>query len=155
METLRSKILLRLQAELPDILANRPVMIAYLYGSVLDDSTLPTSDVDIGLVLAPNCALSPYERMQLEFDIAAEVERRCDVREADVRSIDIAPLPVQGVVLSEGILLFSRDEEFRIQYEVLTRKLYFDFLPVLEMMRTAFFERLKQEGLNSGKTRQS
>jgi hypothetical protein len=58
-------------------------------------------------------------------------------------------------VLSEGILLFSRDEEFRIQYEVLTRKLYFDFLPVLEMMRTAFFERLKQEGLNSGKTRQS
>jgi hypothetical protein len=137
---------------MPSILVDRPVMIAYLFGSLAEGSTLPTSDVDIGLVLAPNYALSAYERMKLEFDIAAEVERRCDVREADIRSIDNAPMTVQGMVVSEGILLFSRDEEFRVEYEVRTRKLYFDFLPVVEMMRTAFFEQLEKEGLTSGKT---
>jgi len=133
-------------------LVDRPVMIAYLFGSLAVGSMLPTSDVDIGLVLAPNDDLSAYERMKLEFDIAAEVERRCDVREADIRSIDNAPMTVQGMVVSEGILLFSRDEEFRVEYEVRTRKLYFDFLPVVEMMRTAFFEQLEKEGLTSGKT---
>ena len=152
METLRSDLLIRLQTETPGILVDRPVMIAYLFGSLAVGSMLPTSDVDIGLVLAPNDDLSAYERMKLEFDIAAEVERRCDVREADIRSIDNAPMTVQGMVVSEGILLFSRDEEFRVEYEVRTRKLYFDFLPVVEMMRTAFFEQLEKEGLTSGKT---
>jgi predicted nucleotidyltransferase len=147
-----AEVLLRLRAEMPGILEDRPVMIAYLYGSVLDGSELPSSDVDIGLVLDPNDLLSPYERMQLEFDIAAEIEGRCDVREADVRSIDIAPLTVQGKVVSEGELLYSRDEEFRIGYEVRTRKLYFDFLPVVEMMQKAFFRHLQEEGLISGKT---
>lgn len=150
--TFQGDLLRRLQVEMPGILANRPVMIAYLYGSVVDEKTLPSSDVDVGLVLDPDSFLSAYERMQLEFNIAAEIEHHCDVREADVRSIDIAPLTVQGSVVSEGILLYSRDEEFRVQYEVHTRKMYFDFIPVIEMMRTAFFEQLQQKGLTSGKT---
>jgi len=153
--TPRSDMLLRLKAEIPSILAEHPVMLAYLYGSAADGSALPSSDVDIALVLEPNCALSPYERMQMEFNIAAEVERRCDIKEADVRSIDVAPLTAQGKVVSEGILLYSRDEEFRVQYEVNTRKKHFDFLPVVQMMRKAFFENLQQEGLSGGKTRQS
>lgn len=90
--------------------------------------------------------------MQLEFDIAADIERRCDIQEADVRSIDIAPLTVQGMVVSEGELLYSRDETFRIEYEVHTRKRYFDFLPVVEMMRSTFFKHIQQEGLIRDKT---
>jgi predicted nucleotidyltransferase len=147
----RSEMLSRLEAAMPGILIGKPVMLAYLYGSTADGSRLPFSDVDIALVLAPDCPLSAYERMQLELDLAAEIERLCDIRETDVRSIDAAPLTVQGMVVSEGILLYSRDEEFRIQYEVHTRKLYFDFLPVMEMMRAAFFNHVQQEGLASGK----
>ena len=147
------EILFCLQREIPAILVERPVMIVYLYGSVVGGNTLPSSDVDIGLVLDPGCVLSAYERMQLEFSIAGEIEHRCNLREADVRSIDVAPLTVQGMVVTEGILLYSRDEEFRVQYEVYTRKRYFDFMPVVEMMRTAFFEHLQQEGLTGGKAR--
>jgi predicted nucleotidyltransferase len=152
MENQNPNLLSCLMGEIPNILAGRSVMIAYLYGSVADDSALPTSDVDIGLVFDPHSTLSPYERMQMEFEIAAELERRCGIREADVRSIDIAPLTVQGRVLSEGILLYSRNEEFRVDFEVRTRKLYFDFLPVMEMMRKALFEQLQQEGLVHGKS---
>lgn len=152
LETERSEILLRLKEEMPAILADQGVMLAYLYGSVADGSALSFSDVDIAIVLEPSFSLSAYKRMQLELNIAAELERRCDMREADVRSIDDAPLTVQGMVLSEGILLYSRDEEFRVRYEVYTRKLYFDFLPVVEMMRRAFFENIQKEGLTGGKT---
>ena len=149
----KEEIISRLQAELPGILHGRPVMLAYLFGSVADGTTLPSSDVDIALVLEPGSNLPPYDRTKMEFDIAAEVEKRCKVREADVRSIDSAPLTVKGTVLTEGILLFSRDEEFRVGYEVYTRKMYFDFLPVAKMMREEFFRKLKEEGLTGGKTR--
>jgi len=148
-----SEMISRLEAAMSGILIGKPVMLAYLYGSTVDGSRLPFSDVDIALVLEPNCLLSPYERMKLELDIAAETERLCGIQEADVRSIDAAPLTVQGMVVTEGILLYSRDEEFRIQYEVHTRKLYFDFLPVVEMMRAAFLNHIQQEGLASGKAR--
>jgi len=148
-------ILQCLQVKMPGILAKRPVMLAYAYGSVVEGTASPSSDVDIGLVLGPNSGLSSYERMQLEFDIAAEVEDLCGIREADVRSIDKAPLTVQGMVVSDGRLVYSCDEEFRVEYEVRTRKLYFDFMPVMEMMRKAFFERVKTEGFTGGKTRQS
>ena len=144
-----------LKTGMPGILIVKPVMLAYLYGSTADGSRLPFSDVDIALVLEPDCPLSSYERMKLELDIAAETERLCSLQEADVRSIDAAPLTVQGTVVTEGILLYSRDEAFRIEYEVRTRKLYFDFLPVVEMMREAFFNHVQQEGLAGGKARQS
>jgi len=66
--------------------------------------------------------------MLFELDVASEVERRCDVQEADVRSVDLAPLTVRGRVVKGGILLYNRDETFRVEYEVYTRKLYFDFV---------------------------
>jgi len=144
-----------LQAELPVILKGRPVMLAYLFGSAAEGTALPSSDVDIALVLEPKCDISAYDRMKMEFDIAAEVEARCKIKEADVRSINSAPLTVKGMILTEGILLYSRDEEFRVDYETHYRKLYFDFLPVATMMRDAFFRQLKEEGLSGGKARQS
>lgn len=150
-----SEIICCLQAELPAILHSRPVMLAYLFGSAAEGTALPSSDVDIALVLEPNCGLSAYDRMKMEFAIAAEIEAKCKIKEADIRSIDSAPLTVKGMVLTEGILLYSRDEEFRVDYEVYHRKMYFDFLPVAEMMREAFFRQLKEEGLSGGKARQS
>jgi predicted nucleotidyltransferase len=153
-EQLKSSVIACLRTEMPGIVGDQPVMLAYLYGSIADGSASSANDVDIALIFEPGCPLSPYERMERELHIAAEIEDRCSIREADVRSIDNAPLTVQGKVLTDGILLYSRDEDFRVQYEVYTRKLYFDFVPVEEMMRQAFFERVKQEGLTGGETRQ-
>jgi predicted RNase H-like HicB family nuclease len=48
-----SEIISCLQAELPAILKGRPVMLAYLFGSVAEGTALPSSDVDIALVLEP------------------------------------------------------------------------------------------------------
>ena len=148
----KSELISLLERELPTILAERPVMLAYLFGSVAEGNALPSSDVDIALVFAPSLNLTTYERMQVEFSIATEIERRCNIKEADVRSIDSAPLTVKGSVLTEGVLLYSRDEEFRVEYEVYNRKVYLDFLPVVEMMREAFFEQLRKEGLFGSKT---
>jgi len=144
----------RLRANISQVLAGQPVMLAYLYGSAATGHMGPSSDVDIGIVFNSNTGLSAYERMQMEFRIASEIERSCGIQEADVRGIDNAPLTVQGEVVTEGILLYSRDEEFRVDYEVHTRKYYFDFLPVVQMMRHSFLQQLREEGFRHGKARQ-
>jgi predicted nucleotidyltransferase len=129
----RDEVLSRLRACLPRILAGRPVLSAYLYGSVAEGYALPGSDVDVALVLLPDHGLSPYQRM---------LEDRCGLSHVDVRSINDAPLVAQGTVVTEGVLLYERDEEARADYEVLTRKRYFDFLPVARMMQDAYFEHM-------------
>lgn len=144
-------IIERLKGHVPAVLCDRPVMLAYVYGSVAEGCPLPTSDVDIALVWMPDCGQSPYERFQVELDIALQIEEQSGIQNVDVRSINDAPLRVQGQVLTEGQLLYSRDEDRRVEYEVHTRTRYFDFQPVLEMMRRAYFEHLeadlKEKGL--------
>jgi len=138
----RQEVLDQLRANLPAILAGRPVLLAYLYGSVAEGYALPGSDVDVALVLAPNHGQSAYQRMQMELHIAAEIEARCGWREVDVRSVNQAPVMAQGTVVTEGVLVYSRDEDFRADFETLTRKRYFDFLPVARMMQRAYFEHM-------------
>ncbi len=144
-------VLEKLRACLPGILQGRPVVLAYVYGSTVEGYTTLFSDVDIALVLAPDCPLDAYDRFMMELDIAAELERDCGIRNADVRSLDDAPLRVQGQVLTRGVLVYSTDEDFRVEYEVSTRKRYFDFQPVLALMSGAYFGRLeadlKEKGL--------
>ena len=124
---------------LPRILAVLPVLAAYLYGSVAEGYARPDSDVDVALVLLADHGLSSYQRMLMELGIAAEIEDGCGLREVDVRSINDAPLVVQGTIMAEGILVYDHDEAARADYEVLTRKMYFDFLPVEKMMQEAYY----------------
>lgn len=141
----------RLKQGLPGILQCRPVLIAYLYGSSALGKATPMSDIDIALVLGPNCELDSYARFVLEMDVEAEIERSLGIVNVDVRCIDAAPLQVQGRVLLEGSLLYARDNAFRVNYESQTRKMYFDFQPVLAMMRLARMARreaqLRKKGL--------
>ncbi len=142
-----------LKSALPEILVGRPVMLAYLHGSVVDKMALPSSDVDIALVFSPDSGLSLHTQMLVEADIAAEIERRCGIAEADVRSLDHAPLAIQGAVLTDGILLYSRDETFRVNFEVPVRKQYLDFMPTLEWLRKNFLQSVRLRGLAGGKIR--
>lgn len=144
-------VLQSLKQRLPVILQDHPVVLAYAYGSATTGHLTLWSDVDIGLVLAPNCGLTPYQRMELELEIAAQINIQKGIPNADVRAIDTAPLRVQGMVLTRGVLLYTRDEDFRVSYEVQTRMRYFDFLPTVEMMQQAYLERtvstLREKGL--------
>ena len=140
-----TQVLDKLKAELPRLVVEQPVMLAYLYGSVAEGYTLPTSDVDVALILSPGHGLSPYQRLCLELKVAAELEARCGWDPVDVRSLNDAPLMAQGQVVTEGLLVYSRDEDFRVDYETLTRKRYFDFLPVARMMQRAYFEHMERD----------
>lgn len=140
-----AQIIELLKQHLPSVLHTRPVALAYLYGSVAAGQATPLSDVDIALVLDAGVTLDAYERLMMELEIQGELERQCGLQNLDVRTIDNAPIAVQGRVVTEGRLVYCRDDNQRVDYEVRTRKLYFDFQPVLAAMQDAYFARLEAD----------
>ncbi len=67
-----AKMLAKLQHTLPPVLAQYPIDAAYVYGSVARGTMLPSSDVDIALVLRD--ILPSYDRLMLELTIQGAIE---------------------------------------------------------------------------------
>lgn len=142
----------RLRQILPDILADTPVSLAYLYGS-MTGRPLPASDVDIALWLGRlQTPLQLDERMKLEFAIEEALERQ-GIPNTDVRVIDDLSPIFRGEVATRGKRLYARDEVSRVEFETRTWKEYLDYQPVVKMMRQAFFEKIRQHGLNREKVK--
>lgn len=135
----------RLQAMLTRVLAPHPIALAYLFGSAARGEATPLSDVDIALVLETGATIS--SRLHLELEIEDDIAAR-GVSQADIRIINDAPLELKGEVVTEGRLLYVRDDDFRIEFETRTRAEYFDFQPVAEFFRQAFFDDVRERGLS-------
>jgi len=130
------------------IFSKYPIALAYLYGSEAAGQATPLSDVDIALIMTDG-DYDPKSRLDLELQLEEEIGRICGISNVDIRVVNDAPLMVQGEVVTNGILLYSHDEVFRVEYETTTRSKYFDFLPIAGMHRQAYFERLIERGRDS------
>ncbi len=130
-------LLIRLTAAVEPILSTSPVYLAYLYGSTARGDETPLSDLDIA-VLADS-KLEPLERLDLEMKLELALEQ-AGFPQADVREVTLAPIIARGRVITEGIILYSRDEERRVEFETRSRSEYFDFLPFWEENQRAYLE---------------
>ena len=146
MNTKTETLVSQLQSILPEILSNSPVAAAYLFGSAAEDHATPLSDVDIALVVRHN--LSPYDQLKLELRLEGELADRADIANADVRVINQAPLSIRGQVATRGILVYSADEDIRIEFETTSRDEYFDYEPIARKLRQAFFADIRERGLH-------
>lgn len=135
----------KLRTCLSAIFSKYPIVLAYLYGSEAVGQATPLSDFDIALVMDHD-AYDSKSRLTIELELEEEIARNCGIGKVDVRITNEAPLMVQGEVLTKGILLYSRDEAYRVDYETSTRSAYFDFLPIAVEHREAYFERLIERG---------
>ena len=142
----RDELVPRLREALSAILKARPVKLAYLHGSVVTGFTTSPSDIDIALVTDQE--MTPLEHLHLISAVELELAENWDIRNADVRVINDAPLVFRGRVVSEGILLFARDEATRIEFETTTRDEYFDYLPGHRQLQEAFFADVRKRGLH-------
>jgi predicted nucleotidyltransferase len=144
-----SKIITLLKEIVPGVIVNHPVTLAYLHGSVARGAPLPTSDIDIAVLLTER-ELSGYEELQGAMAIEADLERRSALSGFDVHVLNHAPILVQGPIVQEGILLYESDKAARVAFEVLTRKKYFDYLPLARRTRKAILKNIRERGLTYG-----
>lgn len=119
------------------------VIAAYLYGSQVRGQVHAGSDIDVAVLQADDGKGATLKLLKL----GQRLEAVAGLKNIDVRLLNAAPLAARGRILTEGRLLYSADESTRVDFEVKTRSLYFDFLPHLNFLQKAFIEHAAREGL--------
>ena len=119
-----------LMLQLRDLLAGKePVMFVYLHGSFLGEGFF--RDIDVAVYFDSRA----FEDSSGMFNYSLSLSAECDMATTgvafDLRPLNLAPLPFRFDVVTKGRVLYSRDEELRVDFEARTRSLYFDFLPHL------------------------
>ncbi|MBW2157232.1 MAG: nucleotidyltransferase domain-containing protein [Deltaproteobacteria bacterium] len=130
------KITNSLFAIAPDIFCSRPVLFAYLYGSYSTGNVHPFSDLDIGVYIDD---VSDIKYLELELSLSLEIDAKIGsgVR-AEVRIINNLSLVIIGNIITKGSLIYSINENVRVDFETSVRKAYFDFLPVIIRYRNTY-----------------
>lgn len=109
----------------------RGILFGYVFGSTVTGNTRKGSDIDVAMYLSP-------EIKPRFFDIRLELLEkltRAFRKEADVVILNTAVPFLRYVVLKEGKLVFERNQEARIDFELKTLNEYFDYKPVLKQYR--------------------
>ncbi len=124
-----------------EVFRDTQVLFAYLYGSYAVDQAHPFSDLDIAIYVP---GLSQREKLDLEMTLALEIDKKLKHGpESDVRIMNSLPLAVAGKIVTEGILIYCRDDEARVDYETSTRSAYFDFLPFIYNYQKTYLEQIE------------
>jgi len=134
-----------LRGNLPDMLADRQVSLACLFGSSVAGFTTTFSDIDIGLLV--DGELDPSGRFALIRHLTLALSELLHHSNVDARIINDAPIIFRGRLVTDGILLYSRSEVERVDYETRTRQQYYDYLPIHGQLQTAYFADIRQRGL--------
>ena len=111
------------------------VLQAYLFGSFLRSDTC--QDIDIAILLSE--PMEPYTLFKLQMQIAGEIEDLLSPQvPCDVRVLNDAPVEFQYEVIRTGSIVFSRNEEQKIDYETGIMRQYLDLKYLFDRVDQAF-----------------
>lgn len=113
------------------LLSQKPTLFAYLYGSFLGGG--PFRDIDVAAYVDPAAFKSTDEMFSYGLSLAAKVDLAVSGVTVDLRLLNLAPTPFKFSVITRGKVIFSKDDQKRMDFEARIRNLYFDFLPHLTL----------------------
>ena len=127
-------------AETTALLATAGVRFAYLFGSRATGRHRPDSDADIAILTDRPLTLLAESRL------CVDLARALDVAAVDLVDLRRAPLRLVGRILSDGLVIHGRDHPDRVEFEVVNRGRYFDFLPMQREHQEAYLRHMAAEG---------
>ena len=116
------------------------ILFAYLYGSVVYDPTLIGGDIDISVYIKPS---NMENYLKMESKLTALLVSRLQTDKIDLRILNVLPLVHQYAILKDGILVFSRDEEQRVDFETDVMIRFFELKPYLDEYRLMVSQRIR------------
>lgn len=114
------------------LITEKTVLFAYLYGSFLEGTEF--NDIDIAIYFDKNQFENKSKIFNYGFSLCSKIEdairnKEGRIYEIDLHPLNLAPLGFRFAAITEGKLLVAIDDDARVDFEVMTRDLYFDFLP--------------------------
>lgn len=139
-----TRIIEQLKAGAPAILAEYPVRLAYVYGSVARGTATPQSDVDIGVLFEES--VTDYDQLILSLRLERRLQNAVDLPlQVEAGAMNTMPVLVLGEVVRDGILIYAREQADRLAYEKAIREAYAVERPRLEAYYRAYMRNLLEE----------
>ncbi|MFO8033808.1 MAG: nucleotidyltransferase domain-containing protein [Candidatus Bipolaricaulota bacterium] len=113
------------------MLASREgVLLGYLHGSYAEGK--PFRDLDVAVYVSESALSDSPLSYELELESQLESRLRSGGISAplDLRVLNRAPLSFRYEVIKSGIVVYVRDDDLRVDFEVSTISRYFDFAPL-------------------------
>lgn len=124
------------------------VELAYLFGSALKEKNRYESDLDIAIYFKEEPTV--LEIGALVIRIQESIDIKIDL--IALNKLDVLNPALAYAVISEGKIVFCKDEELARKFMKYTILNYFDFKPIIEAFNTAFNKRLDKHEFALSKT---
>lgn len=121
------------------------IAAAYLFGSQARGTQRDRSDIDVAVLFSGGGDKRARFDRRLEIIIALE---RTLGKRVDVIDIQAAPLLLQHHILLDGRLLVDKHRRHRVDFEVASRRRYFDLKPLLERRNAKMIARILEANQN-------
>ncbi|MEW6095639.1 MAG: HepT-like ribonuclease domain-containing protein [bacterium] len=123
------------------------ILAVYLFGSILETTDFTQiEDIDIAFLLEGDESVNTFEKT---IELNAELSQLLNFDKFDIVILNDAPLPFRYDIITQGKLLYSKNDELRRDFESLSTKKYFKFKPYLEHYDKYMESRLtREEGEN-------
>ena len=133
--------------ELTAHLRSRPeVLLAYLFGSAAQGRTHSLSDVDIAVLVdeVQFRELDGRTPWGYQASLSAELAGILQRDDVDLVLLHGAPPLLKHQVVRFGRVLFSRDEEIRVDFEVRVHQEYLDTKHLREIQQAYLYETIRE-----------
>lgn len=113
--------------KITEIFKKHPVLFAYVFGSFAKNKVLPFSDLDIAVYVNP--VAKRDERNKIISDIREELEKKLKMpQKIDLICLnnELPPMLLRNIIY-EGKLVYSKDEQKRINWESRAMSLWWDW----------------------------
>lgn len=107
------------------------IVCAWLFGSMARGTARPDSDVDIAVL----CERDPPGTLDASATAMGGGIEAITGLPIDLVILNRAPVDLIHRVLRDGVLLFERDRDARVRFEVKARNEFFDLKPHLDRYR--------------------
>lgn len=124
------------------LLADTPVVLAYLFGSRAGGRVHDRSDVDVAVLLDES--LSPVEQGRWQLELIGRLTDVWRTDDIDLVILNRAPAFLRHQVIKARHRLYVRDEAARVRFEVETMRDWFDWQPLYSKLNRRWLRRIRE-----------
>ncbi len=128
------------QNKLNKLLESRGVIFAYLFGSQTTENAVADSDVDIAVMFDKK--IKEDKRFQQRLKLMTELPKIFAGKKVEVVSLnDTRDILFKFAIVQPGRIIFKKDYDALLDFDLKTTNDYYDFKPFLKMYNEAYSER--------------